>query len=126
MFTSPGFRSPEFERISKLLERGAICFSVKQKFLKYLDVKSIATIRKIISRQLTLLKNGGKTLKFRRFKNKMKIQLGSQSTKKIDLALCLDQLENKNFETNLLGHEAKQLDVNKQTALHDCISQVFG
>ena len=47
---------------------------MKQNFLKYLDVKIIVTIRKIISRQLTLLKNGGKTLKFRRFKNKMKIQ----------------------------------------------------
>ena len=47
---------------------------MKQKFLNYLHVKIIVTIRKIISRQLTLLKNGGKTLKFRRFKNKKKIQ----------------------------------------------------
>ena len=32
--------------------------------------------------------------------------------------------EHKNFETNLLADEAKQLDHSKQMALHDCLSQV--
>ena len=32
--------------------------------------------------------------------------------------------ENKNFETNLLAYEAKQLDENKHMALDDWISQV--
>ena len=33
--------------------------------------------------------------------------------------------ENKNFETNLLAYEAKQLDENKQMALREWISQVL-
>ena len=32
--------------------------------------------------------------------------------------------ENKNFETNFLSYETKQLDENKQMASHDWISQV--
>ena len=51
----------------------------------------------------------------------------NQNTKKstsIWLNVWTNWAENKLFNTNLLAYEAKQLDENKQTALHDWISQV--
>ena len=75
-----------------------------------------------------LCKNGGK---ISRFLNKeiqeLKENSENQNTEKSTLTwlnVWTSWAENKNFETNLLAYEVKQLDKNKHMVLDDWISQV--
>ena len=75
-----------------------------------------------------LRKNGGK---ISRFLNKeiqeLKENSENQNTEKSTLTwlnVWTSWAENKNFETNLLAYEVKQLDKNKHMVLDDWISQV--
>ena len=76
-----------------------------------------------------LRKNGGKIQS--RFWNQeiqeLKENSENQNTEKSTstwLNVWTSWAENKNFKTNLLAYEAKQLDENKHMALDDWISQV--
>ena len=70
-----------------------------------------------------LLKNGGKISRFWNQEiQELKENSENQNTKKSTstwLNVWTSWAENKNFESNLLAYEAKQLDENKQMAL-DC------
>ena len=48
----------------------------------------------------------------------------TEKSKSTWLNAWISWAENKNFKSNLLAHEAKQLDENKHMALDDWISQV--
>ena len=75
-----------------------------------------------------LRKNSGKISKFWNQEiQKLKENSENQNTEKSTstwLNIWTSWAENKNFKTNLLAHEAKQLDKNKHMALDDWISQV--
>ena len=73
-------------------------------------------------------KNGGKISRFwnqeiQELKENLKNQNTEKSTSTL-LNVCTSWAESKNFKTNLLADEAKQLDKNKHMALDDWISQV--
>ena len=75
-----------------------------------------------------LHKNGGKISRFwnQEFQELREIS-ENQNTEKSTSTWLNDWTswaENKNFKTNLLAYEAKQLEKNKQMALDDRISQV--
>jgi len=76
----------------------------------------------IISSQ-ELRKTGGKISRFWNQEiQELKENSEKQNTEKRRstwLNVCLSWAENKNFETNLLAYEAKQLHENKHMALHD-------
>jgi len=99
--------------------------------LKYLHVKITVTVvtqnHQIIS-LWELCKNGGKISRFWNQKSQeLKENLENQSTEKSTLTwlnVWTSWAENKNFKTNLLAFEAKQLHENKPMALDDWISQV--
>ena len=74
--------------------------------LKYLHVK--LTVTMVTQNHQIIGKNGGKI---------------SRSTSTW-LNVWTSWAENKNFKTNLLAYEAKQLDENKRMGLDDSISQV--
>ena len=75
-----------------------------------------------------LRKNGVKISRFRNQEiQEPKENSENQNTDKSTstwLNIWTSWVENKNFKTNLLAYEAKQLDENKHMALDDCISQV--
>ena len=75
-----------------------------------------------------LCKNGGKISRFWNQEIKeLKENSENQNTEKSTstwLNVCTSLAENKNFETNLLAYQAKQLNENKHMALDDWISQV--
>mgnify|MGYP006964521857 FL=1 len=80
----------------------------------------------ILSHKLS--KNGGKISRFWNQEiQEPKENSENQNTDKSTstwLNIWTSWAENKNFKTNLLAYEAKQLDENKRMALDDCISQV--
>ena len=94
--------------------------------LKYLHVKITVTMvtpnHHIISSH-ELRKNGGKISRFWNQEiQELKENSENQTTKKSTstwLNVWTSWAENKNFESNLLAYEAKQLNENKQMAL-DC------
>ena len=76
-----------------------------------------------------LRKNGGNIARFwnqeiQELKENSEIQNTEKSTLTW-LSVWTSWAENKNFKTNLLANEAKQLDKNKHMALDDWISQVI-
>jgi len=75
-----------------------------------------------------LRKNGGKIYRlWNQEIQELKENSENQNTKKSIstwLNVWTSWAKNKNFKTNLLAYEAKQLDENKHTALDDGISQV--
>ena len=75
-----------------------------------------------------LRKNGGKISSFLNQEIKeLKENSENQNTEKSTstwLNVWTSWAENKNFETNFLAYEAKQLDEKKHMALDDWISQV--
>ena len=76
-----------------------------------------------------LRKNGGKISRFwnqeiKELKENSESQNAEKSTSTW-LNVWTSWAENKNFKTNLLAYEAKQLGENKHTALDDWISQVL-
>ena len=75
-----------------------------------------------------LRKNGGKISRFWNQEiQELKENSENQNTEKRTstwLNVWTSCAENKNFKTNLLAYEAKQLDENKHMALDDWISQV--
>ena len=75
-----------------------------------------------------LRKNGGKVSRFLNQEiQELKQNSENQNTEKSTstwLNVWTSWAENKNFKTNLLADEAKQLDKNKHMALDDWISQV--
>ena len=77
---------------------------------------------------LELRKNGGKISRFWNQEiQELKENSENQNTEKSTstwLNVRTSWAENKNFKTNLLADEAKQLDKNKHMALDDWISQV--
>ena len=99
--------------------------------LKYLHVKITVTMvtqnHQIISSH-ELRKNGGKISRFWNQEiQELKENSENQNTEKSTstwLNIWTSWAENKNFKTNLLADEAKQLDKNKHMALDDWISQV--
>ena len=74
-----------------------------------------------------LRKNGGKISRlWNQEIQELKENSENQNTEKSTstwLNVWTSWAENKNFETNLLAYEAKQLDENKHMALDDWISQ---
>ena len=99
--------------------------------LKYLHVKITVTMvthnHQIISSH-ELRKNGGKISRFWNQEiQELKENLGNQNTEKSTstwLSVWTSWAENKNFKTNLLANEAKQLEENKHMTLDGWISQV--
>ena len=99
--------------------------------LKYLHVKITVTMvtpnHQIISSH-ELRKNGGKSSRFWNQEiQELKENSENQNTEKSAstwLNIWTSWAEKKNFKTNLLAYEAKQLDENKHMALDDWISQV--
>ena len=73
-----------------------------------------------------LRKNGGKISRFWNQEiQELKEKSENQNTEKTWLNVWSSWAENKNFKTNLLADEAKQLDKNKHMVLDDWISQVL-
>ena len=99
--------------------------------LKYLHVKITVTMvtqnHQIISSH-ELRKNGGKISRFWNQEiQELKENSENQNTEKSTstwLNVWTTWAENKNFKTNLLADDTKQLDKNKHMALNDWISQV--
>ena len=80
----------------------------------------------ILSQELR--KNGGKISRFWNQEiQELKENSENQNTEKSTLTwlnVWISWAENKNFKTNLLAYEAKQLNENKHMALDDWISKV--
>jgi len=105
------------------------------KFLKFRWLRVHVTItltmvtqnHQIISSH-ELRRNGGNVSRFWNQENQeLKENSENQNSEKSTstwLNVWISWAENKNFETNLLAYEAKQLDENKHMALDDWISQV--